>query len=138
MDNDDIAHITSEPYAASIAWDAKFSTECLEACEAHGWARDMCSYMRNYWGSMYLNRYRAIEFLEKVTGRPYNVEKFIEAVYEECRISFLWAEICVRTVLDMGGQDCKAIRCDEKGKVISFLMNDKCAARRFRRVLYLG
>lgn len=34
----------------------------------------------------------------------------------------------VRTVLDMGGQDCKAIRCDEKGKVISFLMNDKCAA----------
>ncbi|MBI4676344.1 MAG: benzoyl-CoA reductase, bzd-type, subunit Q [Elusimicrobia bacterium] len=34
----------------------------------------------------------------------------------------------VRTVLDMGGQDCKAIRCDEKGKVLSFLMNDKCAA----------
>jgi bzd-type benzoyl-CoA reductase Q subunit len=34
----------------------------------------------------------------------------------------------VRTVLDMGGQDCKAIRIDEKGKVVSFLMNDKCAA----------
>lgn len=34
----------------------------------------------------------------------------------------------VRTILDMGGQDCKAIRCDEKGKVVSFLMNDKCAA----------
>ncbi|HUW65680.1 MAG TPA: benzoyl-CoA reductase, bzd-type, subunit Q [Spirochaetia bacterium] len=34
----------------------------------------------------------------------------------------------VRTVLDMGGQDCKAIHCDEKGKVTSFLMNDKCAA----------
>jgi bzd-type benzoyl-CoA reductase Q subunit len=34
----------------------------------------------------------------------------------------------VRTVLDMGGQDCKAIRCDEHGKVVSFLMNDKCAA----------
>lgn len=34
----------------------------------------------------------------------------------------------VRTILDMGGQDCKAIRCDEKGKVTSFLMNDKCAA----------
>jgi activator of 2-hydroxyglutaryl-CoA dehydratase len=27
----------------------------------------------------------------------------------------------VRTVLDVGGQDCKAIRCDEKGKVINFL-----------------
>jgi bzd-type benzoyl-CoA reductase Q subunit len=34
----------------------------------------------------------------------------------------------VRTVLDMGGQDCKAIHCDERGKVVSFLMNDKCAA----------
>ncbi|MCP4605381.1 MAG: benzoyl-CoA reductase, bzd-type, subunit Q [Proteobacteria bacterium] len=34
----------------------------------------------------------------------------------------------VRTLLDMGGQDCKAIHCDETGKVKSFLMNDKCAA----------
>ncbi|MCW2278176.1 benzoyl-CoA reductase, bzd-type, subunit Q [Heliophilum fasciatum] len=34
----------------------------------------------------------------------------------------------VRTILDMGGQDCKGIHCDEKGKVLNFLMNDKCAA----------
>jgi len=34
----------------------------------------------------------------------------------------------VRTILDMGGQDCKAIHCDERGKVTNFLMNDKCAA----------
>ena len=34
----------------------------------------------------------------------------------------------VRTILDMGGQDCKAIHCDEKGNVTSFMMNDKCAA----------
>lgn len=34
----------------------------------------------------------------------------------------------LRTVLDVGGQDCKAIRCNEKGKVTNFLMNDKCAA----------
>ncbi len=34
----------------------------------------------------------------------------------------------VRTVLDMGGQDCKVIRCDQKGKVQAFAMNDKCAA----------
>ena len=34
----------------------------------------------------------------------------------------------VRTILDMGGQDCKAIRCDDRGKVTNFLMNDKCAA----------
>ncbi len=34
----------------------------------------------------------------------------------------------IRTILDMGGQDCKAIQCDERGKVTHFLMNDKCAA----------
>lgn len=34
----------------------------------------------------------------------------------------------VRTVLDVGGQDIKAIQCDERGKVNNFLMNDKCAA----------
>ncbi len=33
-----------------------------------------------------------------------------------------------RTVLDVGGQDIKAIHCDEKGKVTNFLINDKCAA----------
>jgi len=34
----------------------------------------------------------------------------------------------VRTILDMGGQDCKAIRCDGQGRVVAFQMNDKCAA----------
>jgi bzd-type benzoyl-CoA reductase Q subunit len=34
----------------------------------------------------------------------------------------------VRSILDMGGQDCKVIRCDERGKVLNFIMNDKCAA----------
>lgn len=34
----------------------------------------------------------------------------------------------VRTVLDVGGQDIKVIRCDDKGSVTNFLMNDKCAA----------
>ena len=32
------------------------------------------------------------------------------------------------TVLDIGGQDSKVIRIDENGKVLDFLMNDKCAA----------
>jgi predicted CoA-substrate-specific enzyme activase len=32
-----------------------------------------------------------------------------------------------RTILDMGGQDCKAIRCDESGRIADFVMNDKCA-----------
>ena len=34
----------------------------------------------------------------------------------------------VRTILDIGGQDSKAIRLDEKGEVKDFVMNDKCAA----------
>ena len=34
----------------------------------------------------------------------------------------------VRTVMDMGGQDCKAINVDDGGKVLNFMMNDKCAA----------
>jgi predicted CoA-substrate-specific enzyme activase len=33
-----------------------------------------------------------------------------------------------RTVLDMGGQDTKAIRLGERGEVLDFCMNDKCAA----------
>ena len=34
----------------------------------------------------------------------------------------------VRTVMDMGGQDLKAISVDEQGKVLNFIMNEKCAA----------
>ena len=34
----------------------------------------------------------------------------------------------VRTVIDIGGQDIKAICIDEQGAVKNFLMNDKCAA----------
>ena len=39
-----------------------------------------------------------------------------------------WIFPTVHTVLDMGGQDCKVITCDDAGKVTSFVMNDKCAA----------
>jgi len=38
-----------------------------------------------------------------------------------------WYFPSVRTILDMGGQDCKAINCDENGRVTNFIMNDKCA-----------
>jgi predicted CoA-substrate-specific enzyme activase len=33
-----------------------------------------------------------------------------------------------RTVIDMGGQDAKGIRLADDGRVIDFVMNDKCAA----------
>lgn len=54
---DDVYPITGEPYAASIAFNKPFSLKCLEATESKGWARDLCAYMRNYWGSMYLDKY---------------------------------------------------------------------------------
>jgi len=38
-----------------------------------------------------------------------------------------WYFPSVRTILDMGGQDCKAISCDGGGLVNNFAMNDKCA-----------
>jgi bzd-type benzoyl-CoA reductase Q subunit len=41
--------------------------------------------------------------------------------------NYIWGP-SVHTVLDVGGQDIKAIRCDQTGRVTSFLMNDKCAA----------
>jgi bzd-type benzoyl-CoA reductase Q subunit len=41
--------------------------------------------------------------------------------------NWIWGS-SVRTIMDMGGQDCKAIRCDQNGRVTSFVMNDKCAA----------
>jgi predicted CoA-substrate-specific enzyme activase len=33
-----------------------------------------------------------------------------------------------KTIIDIGGQDCKGIKIDGGGKVIDFIMNDKCAA----------
>ncbi len=154
---DDVYPLTGEPYAANIAYNREFSLRCLEAVEKKGYARDLCSYMRNYWGSIILDEYLfggkfpkpdfiwqdhiccshakwyqvaseledgipafcidvavglyhkvtenrinyivnqmhdGIEWLEKTTGRKYNDEKLIEAVYDECRATSVWAEIC--------------------------------------------
>lgn len=39
-----------------------------------------------------------------------------------------WANPGVRTVIDIGGQDCKVIRVDKLGYMTDFVMNEKCAA----------
>ncbi|MDP7239898.1 MAG: acyl-CoA dehydratase activase [Dehalococcoidia bacterium] len=44
----------------------------------------------------------------------------------------------VRTILDMGGQDCKAINVDENGVVTKFIMNDKCAGGTGRFLEVIG
>lgn len=33
-----------------------------------------------------------------------------------------------KTVIDIGGQDTKTIKLDDKGEILDFIMNDKCAA----------
>jgi benzoyl-CoA reductase subunit B len=163
---DDVWSVTSEPYAASIAFQKEFSLRCLEATERAGYARDLCSYMRNYWGSIILDEWafpdpetgkrppfpkadfiwqshiccshakwyqvvsdlegglpmycvdngsspsqlleenphalqyvadqlnEGIEWLEKVTGRTFDDEKYAEAVKAEMRSTSAWAAIC--------------------------------------------
>jgi len=39
-----------------------------------------------------------------------------------------WLNPAVRTVVDIGGQDCKVMSLDKNGKVLEFAMNDRCAA----------
>lgn len=153
----EVAWLTGEPYGASCAFDKKFSMECLEAAEKKGFARDLCAYMRNYWGSILLDKYvfggkfpkpdfqwtshiccshakwyqvsseleggtptfsvdaaaapynqvtdhavrylvgqlqDGIEWMEKTTGRTYDDERLIEAVYTETEAMSLWAKIC--------------------------------------------
>ncbi len=40
----------------------------------------------------------------------------------------VWQSPTARTVIDIGGQDCKAIRVDPSGAVTRFIYNDKCAS----------
>jgi predicted CoA-substrate-specific enzyme activase len=40
----------------------------------------------------------------------------------------LWLLPSVRTVIDIGGQDCKVMKLDREGKIVRFATNDKCAA----------
>jgi benzoyl-CoA reductase subunit B len=64
----DVYPLTGEPYGASIAFDKPFAARCHEAAEQAGYARDLCAYMRNYWGSMLCG--------EWAFGGPYQVPDF--------------------------------------------------------------
>jgi predicted CoA-substrate-specific enzyme activase len=57
---------------------------------------------------------------------PFADEKMTEISCHAKGASWLIPE--TRMVIDIGGQDSKAIRVDEKGNVTNFMMNDKCAA----------
>jgi benzoyl-CoA reductase subunit B len=50
--------LTEEPYGASIGHDTAKQVRYQEAAEGKwGCARDLCAYMRNYWGGIVLNEY---------------------------------------------------------------------------------
>lgn len=57
---------------------------------------------------------------------PFAGELITEIACHAKGVHFLFPR--ARTILDMGGQDCKAIRVDADGNHTAFAMNDKCAA----------
>jgi benzoyl-CoA reductase subunit B len=159
----DVYWVTGEPYGASCAFNKPLSAEFLAATENFGFARDLCAYMRNYWGSIIVDKYAfggkfpkadfaytqhiccshakwyqnaceleggdvplyaidvgagpytpfapqmykhrveyvagqlmdSIDWMEKVTGREYNDELFIEAAWNDIRSTHTWAKICL-------------------------------------------
>lgn len=163
----DHAFLVGEPYGASVAFihrqNPELYTKIVEAAEHAGYPRDLCAYMRNYLGSLILDKYifggpfpeldfclqagfcdthakwyqivseikkipffsldlipfdweiagesektkqlkrdyivnqihEAIEWMEKITGRVFDDEKFIQGVINECEATSLWAKVCV-------------------------------------------
>ena len=75
----------------------------------------------------------SIEDLQYIVGTGYGRLKVPFANEELSEISCHargahWLCPTVRTVIDIGGQDCKVIVINDQGKVIEFAMNDRCAA----------
>lgn len=57
---------------------------------------------------------------------PFKSQEVSEISCHARGANFLFPD--TRTVIDIGGQDSKAIRLDENGEAVDFNMNDKCAA----------
>ena len=65
------------------------------------------------------------------TGYGRNSVKFADKTFTEIMAHAAGAYFLnpkIQTIIDIGGQDSKAMALDEKGKVKNFVMNDKCAA----------
>jgi len=65
------------------------------------------------------------------TGYGKDAISFAETSQSEisCHARGAWWNLpSVRTIVDIGGQDAKAIRIDDQGNVIRYIYNDKCAA----------
>ena len=53
----DVYNLTGEPYGATCAWNEPYGIAAQEACDRAGVARDLCAYLRNYWGSILLDKF---------------------------------------------------------------------------------
>jgi benzoyl-CoA reductase subunit A len=94
------------------------------------------------------------ELVEEVVGEPLVEDVSVGTGYGRARLPFprerIRSEILchglgahalfpgTRTVLDIGGQDTKAIQIDEHGVVTGFQMNDRCAAGCGRYLGYIA
>ncbi|MGE0708839.1 MAG: BadF/BadG/BcrA/BcrD ATPase family protein [Planctomycetota bacterium] len=92
--------------------------------------------------------------LARAAAVPLEVENEVGTGYGRARLPFAREQIrseilchglgashmfpATRTVLDIGGQDTKAIQVDERGIVTSFQMNDRCAAGCGRYLGYIA
>ncbi|MFA4836870.1 MAG: acyl-CoA dehydratase activase, partial [Dehalococcoidia bacterium] len=83
------------------------------------------------------------EALSKANLKLEHIDYFVGTGYGRTKIPFAdanvseischgkgahWLVPSIRTILDIGGQDCKVISLDSEGYVADFVMNDKCAA----------
>ena len=71
--------------------------------------------------------------IEYVVGTGYGRDKipFISEAKSEIAChgkGAHWMVPTVKTVIDIGGQDCKAVKLDDSGAVENFITNDKCAS----------
>ena len=53
----DVYSVTGEPYGATSSYFTDFSLQCLQTAEKAGIARDLCGYLRNYWGAIILDKF---------------------------------------------------------------------------------
>ena len=78
-----------------------------------------------------IGRYSPRRIVATGYGRHLAQEHFAQDVITEIKAHAIGARHFFpdcRTVVDIGGQDSKAISLDERGRVANFQMNDKCAA----------
>jgi predicted CoA-substrate-specific enzyme activase len=73
------------------------------------------------------------EDVEYCIGTGYGREKisFVDEAVSEIAChgkGARWIVRSAKTVIDIGGQDCKVIKLDGNGKVVKFIANDKCAS----------